>query len=220
MIEAIISDVDGVIIDSEAFKMKAWEETLKDYGIQDGGEWYRQRIGTGRQALAEMVLELGLPENLIDEFSNQRRAFYYNLIERESVPVIDSTVRFINSIPKDEFKLGAASSNPLHIIEGHLRNVGIRYLFDAIVSGTDDVARDKPYPDVYFFVAKKLKVSPERCLGIEDSGPGVEAVKGAGMKCIGFRNPNSGDQDLSEADMIVDDLSKLSVEEAVSLVSI
>ncbi|MGB4491550.1 MAG: HAD-IA family hydrolase, partial [Halanaerobiales bacterium] len=75
----------------------------------------------------------------------------------------------------------------------------------------------KPHPEIFLTTAEKLGVNPEDCVVIEDSRNGVLAAKAAGMKCIGFKNANSGDQDLSEADLIVSSYKKLTIEDIQNL---
>jgi len=79
-----------------------------------------------------------------------------------------------------------------------------------MVSG-ESVDRGKPYPDIFLEAADKLEVDTANCVVIEDSKNGVKAAKSAGMKCIGFINPNSGNQDLSLADSLVDSMKKVTV---------
>ncbi|MGB3964375.1 MAG: HAD-IA family hydrolase, partial [Tepidanaerobacteraceae bacterium] len=67
-------------------------------------------------------------------------------------------------------------------------------------------------PEIFLKAAKKLGVEPKNCLIIEDTFVGIQAAKAAGMKCIGFKNPNSGDQDLSGADLVVESFKELSVD--------
>ena len=80
--------------------------------------------------------------------------------------------------------------------------------FKTIVSGYE-VENGKPAPDIFLYAAKRLGVQPEDCIVIEDSENGIEAATSAGMKCIGFRNLNSGKQDLSSADMVMDSFSEV-----------
>ncbi len=87
----------------------------------------------------------------------------------------------------------------------------MRHYFQHIISG-DLVEHGKPAPDIFVYAANALREEPAHCVVIEDSTNGVKAAKLAGMKCIGFKNPNSGDQDLSLADMVIDDFRKVNLE--------
>lgn len=93
------------------------------------------------------------------------------------------------------------------MIELVVKKLGIDNCFEVLVSG-DYVKNSKPAPDIFLYAADKLKVKPHECVVIEDSYNGVHGAKKAGMKVIGFKNPNSGNQDLSEADFIIDSLGE------------
>ena len=82
--------------------------------------------------------------------------------------------------------------------------------FDFIVSG-EEVTNGKPMPDIFLKAADHFQSSPDNCFVIEDSSNGVTAAKAAGMKCIGFRNVNSGNQDISKADLIINSFSKTEI---------
>ena len=101
--------------------------------------------------------------------------------------------------------MAIASSSSPELIREVIRRLGIAKYFRELVSG-DEVARPKPNPDVYLTAAKKIGADPSECVVLEDSHNGVLAAKSAGMFCIGFRSPHSGNQDLSTADIIVNSI--------------
>ena len=213
MIKAIIFDLDGVIVNSERLKSLAWKKVLEKYGVDNGDEWYKKNIGNTREYLAKKAIEeFSINDDwkiLFDRKANN----YFEMLKTTTEP-IQSTVDFIKSIPKEKYKLAVNSAINKWVIEHQIGLIGISHLFDALTSGLDELPPhyEKPHPEIYLRTARKLNVLPEFCLGIEDSTPGVKSVKSAGMKCIGFINPNSGNQDLSEADLIVDDLRKVPLE--------
>ena len=104
--------------------------------------------------------------------------------------------------------LAVASSSSLHNINLVLKAIGLIQFFSLIASG-EQVPKNKPFPDIYLKTAELLKLVPDECMVVEDSANGVKSAKVAGMYCVGFRNPGSGNQDLSPADMIVDSLRKI-----------
>jgi beta-phosphoglucomutase-like phosphatase (HAD superfamily) len=101
------------------------------------------------------------------------------------------------------------------LVQYVLRKLEITRLFDSIISA-EDVAHGKPDPEIFLTSAKRLKVSPAECLVVEDARLGVEAAKEAGMKCLGYRNPHSGNQDLSKADIVTDNFFSLDVQKLLS----
>ena len=97
------------------------------------------------------------------------------------------------------FKVGLASSSRRQAIDLILQRLKLSGWFEATVSG-EEVAVGKPDPEIFLTCAAKLGVKPEHCIVLEDSSPGIAGAKSASMKTIGFANPNSGNQDLSQAD--------------------
>jgi HAD superfamily hydrolase (TIGR01509 family) len=104
--------------------------------------------------------------------------------------------------------MALASSSTQRVIDTVLEKLALVGVFDPVVSG-EEVEHGKPAPDIFLRTAGLLEIPPETCLVIEDSANGVRAAKAAGMVCIGFRNPNSGAQDLSAADAIVASLDEI-----------
>lgn len=97
-----------------------------------------------------------------------------------------------------------------------LAKTNLRQYFDAVISA-EDVANGKPAPDIFIGVAAKLGCAPTVCVVVEDSPHGIRAAVAAGMKVIGFQNINSGNQDLSEADLLINDFSDANIMKVVRL---
>ena len=106
------------------------------------------------------------------------------------------------------FLMAVASSSPEIYINQVIDMLGVKEYFQVLCSG-ENVKNPKPAPDVFLKAAKELGVSPDECLVIEDSTNGCRAAKAAGMVCLGYYNPDSGDQDLSIADGVIADYEKL-----------
>ncbi len=208
--KAVIFDMDGVIIDSEPIHYKANKRIYDKLGIKVSETEYQSFIGLSNTNMwtilkekhslnesIEELKELQLKENLTYLIHNQE----------EPIPGIES---FLEVLKKKDLKIALASSSPDEYIKKVLENLNLKDYFEVAISG-ELFKRGKPYPDIYLHTAKLLGVKPEECVVIEDSQNGVKAAKGAGMITIGFDNVNSGNQDLSEADMVVASLEKLSI---------
>jgi len=215
MIEAIIFDMDGVVVDSEKLKGESWQGMFEKYKADgNGSEWYRRRVGThGRDLCKEFIETYGLRLD-VDEFFKEQVA-YSKSLERDA-DIIESTVEFIHKL-SGNYKLGVASSNYRDVIEGHLKRAGIRDKFDAITSGVEDIENQKPAPDIYLHTSKNLGVCTWNCVAIEDTAPGVAAAKSASMFCIGYVNLNSGNQDLSMADIRTDNLNEIDLDKIINI---
>jgi HAD superfamily hydrolase (TIGR01509 family) len=115
-------------------------------------------------------------------------------------------------------RLALASSSSPEIIDLVVDRLAIRGFFDAVVSG-QSVRRGKPDPDIFLRTAFLLGMDPSACVVIEDSANGVKAAAEAGMACVGFRSPNSHGQDLSGADLVVEDFGSLDMEKLEGLLN-
>ena len=112
--------------------------------------------------------------------------------------------------------MGLASSNNEDAVEAIKNKFGLDKYIEVFTNG-EAVTKGKPHPEIFLLTAGQLGLKPEECLVIEDSRNGVLAAKAAGMKCVGFRNKNSGVQDLSEADLIVGSYKELTMEAMANL---
>ena len=129
------------------------------------------------------------------------RVSYFSRIEK--LEPVDGVRELAASLRDGGIKTAVASSSHNRMIETVLEKTGLSEYFSETVSGFD-VKQGKPAPDVFLRTAELLDAGTEECAVIEDSFNGVKGAKAAGMKCIGFRNPESGNQDLSAADLVID----------------
>ena len=200
--------MDGILLDSEILKAESWKNTLLEYGFYGGNDFYMRYIGNTRRFIAERAVQEYNFLGDSNEIMEKNKEYYQELLKLEVKP-IDSSIEFLRSLSR--FKRGLASSETTKNIINSINTLGIYNLFDVITSGSEEAKHDKPHPEIYTMTAQKLGFHPENCFAIEDTMSGVISTKSAGMYCIGFRNPNSGNQDLSKADIVTDDLRKLQI---------
>lgn len=181
MVDAVLFDLDGVIVDSEP----VWEEVRRAYVAAHGGTWQpdtqRRLMGmsTGEWA-AYLSGELGVdrsPEQVATEVVAEMTRRY-----AEHVPLIDDADAVVRRMA-ERWPLGLASSSPTRLIAAALDATGLTDVFGATLS-TEETARGKPAPDVWLAVAARLGVDPARCVAIEDSSNGVRSAAAAGMRVI------------------------------------
>ncbi|MFT7161627.1 MAG: HAD superfamily hydrolase (TIGR01509 family), partial [Bacteroidia bacterium] len=144
-------------------------------------------------------------------------ADYMQELKSGDIQPVPGVIELIKRLHEIEIPMIVASSAIRENIEVVTDRFGITKYFQGYVSG-QDVERTKPNPDIFLKAAEKLNIEPENCLVIEDAKHGVEAAKAANMFCIGYRNLNSGDQDLSKADMIVDKIDEIKLNEINELI--
>ncbi len=210
MLKAVIFDMDGVLIDSEPFHLVVNEKIFANLGINLSEDEYHSLIGTTHKDMWSTIKKrYNLPQS-VPELVNMQVNGNVNYIKNEKIEAIKGVTDLLSEIFNEKIKIGIASSSPTEVIELVINKLGISHYFSAIVGG-EKIERGKPAPEIFLKAAKLLKAEPNNCLVIEDSKNGVTAAKAAGMKCIGFKNPNSGNQDLRKTDLIVDNYDSLKI---------
>jgi HAD superfamily hydrolase (TIGR01509 family) len=211
VIEAVIFDLDGVLLDSE----QLWDQAREQLAKERGGRWNEnaQRDMMGMSSLEwsrYMHDVIGLPEPP-EEIS---REVVERLIElyREQLPAVPGAREAVERLAA-HWPLGLASSSNRELIDLALELLGVAHLFKATVS-SEEVARGKPAPDVYFEAGRRLGVDPTRAAAIEDSENGIRAAKAAGMRVIAIPNRHfpPGEEALAQADVVLDSLAGLTAE--------
>lgn len=208
MIEAVIFDMDGVLIDSEPLHFEVDEMVLKHLQIDKGKHYLERFVGYTNPAMWKIIKEENQLEQSIEGLIELQMRIKLDYLEKSNYVAIDGVLELLNKIQAKKIPLAIASSSPRIFIEAVIDKIQIARYFTTWISG-EEVPESKPAPDVFLGAAAMLNVQPENCIVIEDSKSGTIAAKSAGMTCIGFQNPNSGNQDLSEADFIFDSFSEL-----------
>jgi HAD superfamily hydrolase (TIGR01509 family) len=211
MLRAVIFDMDGVIIDSQPYHFAVEEKIFRKKGIAVSIEESHSFVGmAGDRMWSQVKNKFGLKESIRElmAFDNRIRVNYFASLE--NVRPMPGIIELLEELRRNTIKIALASSSSVEVVNVFMSKLGIGHYFQHIISG-DFVEKGKPAPDIFIHTAQALQESAADCVVIEDSANGVKAAKLAGMKCIGFKNANSGDQDLSLADTVIDDFGKLNV---------
>ena len=206
--KTVIFDMDGVIIDSEPLHFMVDKIILKKLNINSPDNYLDQFVGFTNPAMWEVIKNEYSVKESIDELIDLQMSIKLKQLEENDYFPIDGITELLKSLAEKNYKAGIASSSPRIFIEAVIKKLKIENYFFKIVSG-EEVPKSKPEPDVFLTTAKQLEAKPNSCVVIEDSKSGVAAAKKAGMKCIGFQNPSSGNQDLSSADIIVHSIADI-----------
>lgn len=209
MRQCVIFDMDGVIIDSEPIHLACEKEMFRLLGITVSEKEHNDFIGTTDLIMWSKIVYLyELPID-VPQIIQLKKSLYMEYLKKEAhlrpIPYIPE---LIVDLYKNKFLLALASSSPHEQINYILENLGIKDYFHATISG-EDVKEGKPHPGIFLKAAESVGIDPESCVVIEDSYNGVTAAKNASMKCIGYQNQNSGNQDLSNADVIVRSITEI-----------
>jgi beta-phosphoglucomutase family hydrolase len=215
MIKAVIFDMDGVLAETEHIHIEAERQTMLKHGVHISEDELHKYTGTtAKQMFTELIARYRL-DATFEEMFDEKEKIMFKLLEEDTPQPTNGVIALLNKLKEKRVKLAVASSSHKRLVHYVLGKLGITQLFDSIISA-EDVIHGKPDPEIFLMSAKRLNVSPAECLVVEDAKLGVEAAKEAKMKCLGYKNPHSGNQDLSRADIVTDDFSSLDVSELLS----
>jgi len=214
MIEAVIFDLDGILIDSE----HVWDEVRQQLAEERGGRWNenasRDMMGMSSIEWSRYMRDVvGLeeePEEISAEVVRRLEERY-----RTEIPLIPGAEQAVERLGA-RWPLALASSSNRELIDLVLTESGVGGFFRASVS-SEEVARGKPAPDVFLEAARRLDADPTRCAAIEDSENGILAAKAAGMRTIAIPNPQYPPHEdaLTSADLVlatIEELTQAAVE--------
>ncbi|MDD5937066.1 MAG: GNAT family N-acetyltransferase [Clostridiales bacterium] len=203
MLKAVLFDMDGVLIDSEPLHAKAFQISMKEYGLDLSEDYCYQFIGKTDRDFAKTLVQVYHLNYTDDDLLASKNKTLKKLEKEVGYPAIPYIKQLVMNLHANGIKLAIASSNSMASIKETADNLGLTEYFQEYVSGMD-LEHSKPAPDIFLKAASMLSVDPSECLVIEDSCNGLTAAKTANMSCVGFFNPHSGQQDLSQADIIVE----------------
>lgn len=208
MVKAVIFDMDGVIIDSNPVHFKAWINVIKPFGINLVLDDFKDLIGKHSTVVAKHIKEkYGLSPSVLD-LVKMKKAKYIELLPIE-VELRSNSVDFIDAV-RQKYSTAVATSEDAKTTKLVMNKFELNDRFDTIFT-SDDINKPKPYPEIYLKTAKALGVEPNECIVVEDTVPGVESAKRAGMKCIAITGSYNKDK-LYEADLIIDAFSEINAE--------
>ncbi|MGM0883086.1 MAG: HAD family hydrolase [Bacillota bacterium] len=215
MIEAFIFDMDGVIIDSEPIHFDVDMKTMHHLGASITMKQLEPYVGMTNPEMWDLIKQQYSLAQSVEEIINYQLNAKIRHLQDIEISPITGIPELIEELQIRKIPIAVASSSPRRFIEEVLSKFKIAHIFNCIVSG-EEVPKGKPAPDVYIEAAKQLNVNPSKCIVLEDSRNGIAAAKAAGMRCIGYVNANSGNQDLSSADFIIQSIDEILTKDLIS----
>lgn len=213
-IKACLFDLDGVLVDTAIYHYQAWKRLANTMGFDFTEEQNEQLKGVSRVESLNKILSWGGIEKTDtekEELATLKNSWYVDMITKMTpAEVLPGTVDFLTEVHQAGYRLalGSASKNSGIILE----RTNLAHFFDEIVDG-NMVTKSKPDPEVFLKGAELLGFKPDECVVFEDAVAGVEAAKRGGMKAIGIGEKSL----LSQADVVVSGLDKLTVEDLKKL---
>lgn len=203
MPDAIIFDMDGVLLDSEPLHRELNKSLFRELGANVSDTDYDGFIGMSTPLMWQsLVATWNLPyrvEELVQREQNRK----HDALQTHPLVASAGLIPLLEKLRVAGRRLAVASGSPARNIAVVLDRLSLTSYFDAVVA-SEEVPHGKPAPDVFLEAARRLGVAPARCAVIEDAANGIRAARAAGMQCVGYQNATSGRQDLSRAHLIVD----------------
>ena len=224
MLKAVIFDFDGVITDSEILHLRAFNQSLAQYGIEiTKNDYYTMYLGFNDTDCYKLLIEKGLlkmDEQQINTLMIQKKQIFEQLAKAEG-KMIEGVRDFLNMLEQNNIPMAICSGSLLTEVEMVLEEARLRHLFEVIVSG-EQVKKGKPDPEGFLLSLQRLNenrenpITANQCVVIEDSHWGLEAAKAAGMHTIAVTNSYDAEQ-LGMAEKIVNRLNELSIDDLEQL---
>lgn len=207
-IQAVIWDLDGVIIDSAEEHRLAWQRLAREEGISFTDEDFWATFGKRNNDI--FAIQWGsLPPNQVKVLADRKENYFRELIRKTAAP-LPGSIELMRDLHEAGFRQALASSAPIENIRLISDALGLERYLTALVSG-ETVPHGKPAPDIFLKAAQALAIDPPYCLVIEDAVAGVQAAHAAGMRCISV----AGNRDLPglrQAELMVKSLTEVDVE--------
>jgi beta-phosphoglucomutase family hydrolase len=205
---AVIFDMDGVIVDNMKYHKKAWEMFLKKYAPDMDVEEFSRHFGKVNKDLLKIVFQREVSDEEESRFGDEKEAFYRELYAKDVAPT-DGLVKFLKELKENNVKTAVGSAAPKVNVDFVFEKTGLRPYFD-VSTDANDVTRGKPDPEIYLKTAEKLDCPPEACLVFEDSVPGIQAGRNAGMRVIGVATSHPADK-LKDTEFVIRDFTEINL---------
>jgi len=211
MIDCVIFDMDGVLVDSEKHWAMAEAEFLAIRIPAPHDEYHRGIVG---MSISEIYDHLKSRYNMemekmefLDAYDDMAVDIY-----KKSSNLLPNVMDFLVLLRNEGYTLALASSSPRFWVSMAVERFELEPFFKVTVSASEIKCKGKPAPDIYLYTAEQLGKKPAECMAIEDSRNGVISAKEAGMKCIGLRNGFNEEQDLSQVDLVIHNFQELTLD--------
>lgn len=211
MIEAVIFDMDGVILDSHHVWIKTNKTFFDKRNIEfDDNKELSRRLGKKMQESSAILKELyGLSES-VDDIVKERLEILKELSDME-LKLMPGFLELVDYLEINKIKMALATGSPKNFVDYVIKKFSLERFFDAVITG-DDVIYGKPDPEIFIKAAERMKIKNENCVVVEDAVNGLEAANAAGMYSIAYPNGHHTKEEYEEGDEFVNDLREITID--------
>jgi HAD superfamily hydrolase (TIGR01509 family) len=212
MIQTVIFDMDGVIVDTEPVHRYAYYKQFEELNIEVTEAMYTSFTGFSTRNTFQTLKEQFQLTHEVEDLIQRKRSIFNDAFDtKEDLELLEGVRTLIEDLHQNGIQLILASSASKVTIDRVFNRFGLHDFFTHIVSG-EDFPKSKPHPAIFEHAAS-LSIAPkENCIVIEDSTNGVKAAKAAGIYCVGYISEHSKDQHLDEADLVINHFKELTAE--------
>jgi len=204
MIQAILFDLDGLMVDSEPHSLASWQAVLSLRGVVLEQTVIDRMFGLRQLEAAQMLIQVYGLSDQPTMLAREKEEYQIDHLNGQ-IKSMPGLFELLPEIARHGLRTAVASSGARHYVHAVLQTISLAGYFQTIITG-DDVTNGKPAPDIFLAAARALQIEPQRCLVLEDAPSGVRAAKAAGMRCVAIPNDHTRALDLSSADLILPSL--------------
>jgi beta-phosphoglucomutase len=219
IVGAAIWDVDGTLVDTAELHFQAWSKLTSPYGRSFSRQEFAETFGRRNPEIIRQLFGDGLDDQQVARLGEQKEE-YYRSQARRGVDLLPGVRQLLEELREAGFQQAIGSSAPRENLALILQLTRTSSFFDVVVS-MEDTDRGKPDPQVFLLAAERLRMSPERCVVLEDAVAGAQAAKAAGMKCVAVRFVGNHSQESlrqAGADLVVHSLEEVGADILLRLI--